>query len=131
MEREWHSIDKHRLSKYLSLVRKTHEQSLRYCKQLEWQPEVLDNFNKLLIEGPLNPSSPSLGIKFQLVQVHLDEIFKVAKEVWFFSHYSKLTYQHSSQLLHQLLFPFYRLFAETNDKRIIERLKTDIFDALL
>jgi hypothetical protein len=81
MEREWESIDRNRLNKFLALLRKTHEQSLRFAANLEWKTEVLQPFFNELLSGPLNPSTPSsTGIKFQLVDIYLDEFYRVAKK---------------------------------------------------
>lgn len=78
MEREWGSIDRNRLSKFLSLLRKTHEQSLHFAAQLGWRQEVLEPFFKELLSGPLNPNSTS-GIIFQLIDIYLDEFYRVTK----------------------------------------------------
>ena len=77
MTREWHSIDRLRLDKYLTLIREIVNETFARLSRDDWADTALIEGNcSILAEGPLNPSDRKVpdGLRFHILDVYLDEL---------------------------------------------------------
>jgi len=114
LEIEWISIDRLRLDKYYMLIRNCLNQSFQYLSNTQWNTELLDQFNCMMLDGPLKLNSQN-GIKFHIIDIFLEELPKVTKN------------QISPKIFNHILHPFYFLIAKAEDKQVRKRVKANIF----
>ncbi|KAF3993453.1 hypothetical protein FT663_00476 [Candidozyma haemuli var. vulneris] len=75
ISKEWPTIDKWRIDKYLMLIRRVIRHQLFRLEASEWQEEQLDNFLSVLHALPLSddPKMPK-ALSYHIVDLFLDEI---------------------------------------------------------
>lgn len=79
MAREWTNIEALRLDKYLYLIRQYMNASFQHLAAKKWKPSVVEEFNKITEETPLNPSDMKIpnGLRYHVLDVWVDELEKV------------------------------------------------------
>lgn len=79
MAREWTNIEALRLDKYLYLIRQYVNASFQYLAAKKWKPSVLQEFNKVMEETPLNTTDMKIpnGLRYHVLDVWVDELEKV------------------------------------------------------
>jgi hypothetical protein len=119
MQREWAGIDKHRIDKYLSLVRRILHESLRYCllpvsAQLSTARtcRLSDLLLRKVLMLPLN------GIRFHVCEIVMDELCATAPKI-------------SSLQLLPILEPFISQSQTCADHGLFEHIVKDVFERLL
>ncbi len=120
MDREWPGIDKLRLNKFYYLVRCFQRESLIYMAKSNWDDDVVDAFNVVLVEGPLSCEAKCTDLKLHLADLFLDEL---ANSGTFDSGFS-------SDILMKLLEPYFQLVVRAKDKSVFERGFSRIFESL-
>jgi ribosomal RNA-processing protein 1 len=84
MAREWSHIESLRLDKYLYLIRKYLNASFEFLARRKWKTSVLEEWNAILEETPLNTSDMKIpnGLRYHVLDIWVDELEKVAGEKW-------------------------------------------------
>lgn len=79
MSREWTNIEALRLDKYLYLIRQYMNASFQYLAAKKWKSSVLEKFNAIMEETPLNPTNMKVpnGLRYHVLDVWVDELEKV------------------------------------------------------
>ncbi|XP_067945770.1 ribosomal RNA processing protein 1 homolog [Watersipora subatra] len=79
--REWTSIDKWRMDKFLMLLRKMLRQSFEFLKKKNWSEKLVRQFlgfiSKYILHDHNHATSPD-GVRFHLADVYLTELEKVS-----------------------------------------------------
>jgi ribosomal RNA-processing protein 1 len=119
MQREWGGIDKHRVDKYLSLLRRMLYEALRYsCPSAAdaagGTPARIERLSALLSDVL---SMPPNGPRFQLCETLLDELCAAVPDV-------------TSTELVGILTPFFAQLSVCSDRGFFDRVVA-VFDALL
>ncbi|KAJ4485826.1 nucleolar protein,Nop52-domain-containing protein [Lentinula aciculospora] len=125
--REWNGIDRLRLDKYLMLVRRFVNVSLRFLMQHGWDSKICQEYNNILTHqgGPLCPSDGrvSVGLVYHVTDVYLEELDK--------SHRSSTQDAPKPVPLALILSPFFNLAAQTPLGTTYKHLQTSLFEPLL
>ncbi len=121
IQREWAGIDKHRVDKYLSLIRRMLYEALRYCL-----PSAADSsggsighiqhLSILLSKAVL--SKPANGIRFHVCEIFVEEVCSAAPDI-------------ASEELLLALEPFFAMARSCSDRVLFERIVKDVFEVLL
>jgi ribosomal RNA-processing protein 1 len=84
MAREWSHIEALRLDKYLYLIRRYLNASFEFLACRKWKASVLEDWNKIVEETPLDPSDMKIpnGLRYHMLDIWADELEKVAGEKW-------------------------------------------------
>jgi ribosomal RNA-processing protein 1 len=57
--REWIGIDKWRIDKFMMMIRSMLKQTFSYICSKKWNKDLIEEFNKILLEYPLNINEDS------------------------------------------------------------------------
>jgi ribosomal RNA-processing protein 1 len=84
MSREWQHIEALRLDKYLYLIRRYLNASFEFLAKQKWKQSVLEEWNEILEETPLNPKDMRVpnGLRYHIMDIWVDELNKVAGSKW-------------------------------------------------
>lgn len=84
MSREWSHIEALRLDKYLYLIRRYLNASFEFLSRKKWQKSVIEEWNKIVEETPLNPKDMKVpnGLRYHVMDIWVDELGKVSGEKW-------------------------------------------------
>ncbi|KAJ4361161.1 hypothetical protein N0V95_002130 [Ascochyta clinopodiicola] len=82
MAREWTNIEALRLDKYLYLIRQYINASFKYLATKKWKKAVLEEWNTIVEETPLNPTNMKIpnGLRYHVLDVWVDELEKVESD---------------------------------------------------
>jgi ribosomal RNA-processing protein 1 len=82
VSREWINIEALRLDKYLYLIRQYMNASFQHLAAKKWKPSVLQEFNKIMEERPMNPTDSKIpnGLRYHVLDVWVDELEKVKSD---------------------------------------------------
>lgn len=83
MTREWHSIDRLRLDKYLTLIRSFINETFARLGRDSWSDiQLVEDTSEILAKGPFSPSDRKVpdGLRFHMLDVYLDELDKVDED---------------------------------------------------
>jgi ribosomal RNA-processing protein 1 len=82
--REWSHMESLRLDKYLYLIRKYLNASFEFLARKKWKKSVVEEWNKILEETPLNPKDMKLpnGLRYHVMDIWVDELSKVSGPKW-------------------------------------------------
>ena len=82
--REWIGIDRHRMDKYLLLVRRLTSQVLRYCADREWEVKATTDVAQMMMRTALIPTGQGelgvvdVGLRLHVAELFVPELRKVA-----------------------------------------------------
>jgi ribosomal RNA-processing protein 1 len=84
MSREWQHIEALRLDKYLYLIRRYLNASFEFLAKQKWKQSVLEEWNEILEETPLNPKDMRVpnGLRYHIMDIWVDELNKVVGSKW-------------------------------------------------
>lgn len=84
MSREWSHIEALRLDKYLYLIRRYLNASFEFLSRKKWKKGVLEEWNKIVEETPLNPKDMKIpnGLRYHVMDIWVDELGKVSGDRW-------------------------------------------------
>jgi len=119
IQREWHVIDKLRLDKYYTLLRKFMLESFNWLKEKGWEIQFVQEWMDILFTGPLSDKAPR-GVGYHIVEVFFDELWQVEK-----------SHMLAPAIMVVLLEPYYEKLANSQDSVLVTRIKENIFDKLL
>eukprot|EP01103_Thecamoeba_quadrilineata_P007288 TRINITY_DN1712_c0_g1_i1.p1 TRINITY_DN1712_c0_g1~~TRINITY_DN1712_c0_g1_i1.p1 ORF type:complete len:449 (-),score=113.53 TRINITY_DN1712_c0_g1_i1:15-1319(-) len=121
MMREWIHIDLLRLDKFLTLVRKFFEESLRFLDKRGWVGAEIKQFCDLLLECPLNPKASITfhsGLGLHLADIYLESLKKC---LW------KPIAPHKLKTLLDLMLD---VLKSSPDKTLVKRIYKSVFKTL-
>ncbi|KAF9408762.1 hypothetical protein BGZ94_002192 [Podila epigama] len=119
---EWHGIDRLRLDKFYFFLRRFQYYSFRLLKEHAWDLETIEEFNNVLINGPLNASDRTVpdGIRFHLIEIYLEELEKTVE------------IRHSGQVpTAHILEPMFTLMSQTVNGKVFKMVAEEVFEAIL
>ncbi|KAJ1907937.1 hypothetical protein LPJ81_000431 [Coemansia sp. IMI 209127] len=78
--REWFDIDKHRIDKYLLLMRRVVYFALKSMESNDWDEQLVAEYVNVYQEYPVNPSDPKVpnSIRTHVADIYVDEIVRLA-----------------------------------------------------
>lgn len=120
MAREWHGIDRLRLDKFYTLIRRVVRHCFGYLKSKVWEQGLVGGAVEVLASGPLCPdlSQTCSGVQLHVVEVYVPELIAMA------------TGCVSCVPSLELLQPCCNLLAMTKDLTVAETLCRSIFDPI-
>ncbi|ESP02001.1 hypothetical protein LOTGIDRAFT_157138 [Lottia gigantea] len=107
--REWLTLDKWRLDKFMMLIRRNLREMLRYVQNRNWNKSSIDNLCAVLKETVLNPSDVKVpfGFRAYFNLIFLEELFLTGlKKV-------------SSLKLCEILEPFFNFLYQSTQKEVV------------
>lgn len=112
------------LDKYLWLLRFWMNDSLRFLKDQEFDDEVCDSFNAILLSTALNPDSSQSfqGLVDHLTDVFLPELTKVLGADW---------WTLDEGVLLTLFFPWLQLLSSSSEPGVVHHLVDEMFENVI
>ncbi|KAF9937538.1 hypothetical protein BGZ65_001394 [Modicella reniformis] len=119
---EWNGIDRLRLDKYYFLLRRFLSYSFRTLKQNDWDLETINEFSKVMVNGPLNATNTKVpdGIRFHLIEIYLEELEKIVNV----THSGEVPTAH-------ILQPMFHILGQTINGKVFRMVAEDVFEAIL
>ncbi|KAG0019577.1 hypothetical protein BGZ81_009680 [Podila clonocystis] len=119
---EWHGIDRLRLDKFYFLLRRFLSYSFRMLKENEWDLETIEEFSKVMIDGPLNASNKTVpdGIRFHLIEIYLEELEKIVEVA-----------QSGQVPTAHVLAPMFHLMSCTVNGKVFKKVAEEVFEEIL
>ncbi|KAG0347874.1 hypothetical protein BG004_006670 [Podila humilis] len=119
---EWHGIDRLRLDKFYFLLRRFLSYSFRMLKENDWDLDTINEFSKVMIDGPLNASNKTVpdGIRFHLIDIYLEELEKIVEV----SQSGQVPTAH-------ILAPMFQLMSGTINVKVFKKVAEEIFEEIL
>ena len=137
MQREWHTLDHHRLNKFYHLSRKMMEKTAQFMEAYEWNMDMVDAVCDLLLTngGPLDTTGEFHNLD-QLQNNSQTAVIKSPVGIQYLIVETYTTLLHSEKegmktaAKISLLQPILILLITTHDTRLIEKIQTSIFDPI-
>lgn len=124
--REWIGIDRLRLDKFMTLVRKFTCQLLIYCQIREWDDDVCQKAVTVLAEWPLNTDRiDNRGMLLHITDIFITELSRIHAMT------QGKAPVITTSALHIFLAPFYRIISTNKDKALIKRVVRSVFEPML
>mmetsp|Transcript_2122 Transcript_2122/g.4353 ORF Transcript_2122/g.4353 Transcript_2122/m.4353 type:complete len:401 (-) Transcript_2122:380-1582(-) len=122
MSREWGGIDRHRMDKFMMLVRCFVKHSLEFLKKLKWHAQVLDEYMTIMMEIPFcwAVDKHAVGIQIHVSDIFFEELGKVVP-------FDEM----NSDTIIRLAKPFLHCFKSCSEKVFLKRAEEAILHTLL
>ncbi|KAF9579353.1 hypothetical protein BGW38_004429 [Lunasporangiospora selenospora] len=119
---EWNGIDRLRLDKFYFLLRCFVLYSFRMLKENEWDLDTIEEYNNVMINGPLNATNPTVpdGIRFHLIEIYLQELEKTVDVA-----------QSGEVPTAHILKPMFHLLGNTVNRKVFKMVAEDVFENIL
>lgn len=119
--REWAGIDKFRLDKYLWLLRFFVSDYMRFLKEHDYDDDLFDAMNLILLETALNPETALTyhGLMDHLIDVFLMELSKHLGDEWWLA---------EEDILLSFFFPWLQLLASCDNPSVVHHLVDEIWE---
>lgn len=117
MRREWPRIDRHRLDKFMSLLRRFVHEAVAAVAEAAWSVEAVAAFQELVQTQVLQDGVPN-GVRLHSLDVLLDEIATAAPNI-------------ETPQLQALLVPVYEHAVRTSESFIFDRLMREVANSLV
>jgi len=118
IQREWVHIDRLRLDKFLSLIRRFTEQAFKFLHNQNWDPDFIRKYNDILSKGPLNHLIDLNGVRNHLCDVFIDSLWTAIDKPL------------GNETFELLLEPFFEIFKKSPNKLLTKRAFKRIFQYL-
>ncbi|KAJ1806150.1 hypothetical protein LPJ75_005125, partial [Coemansia sp. RSA 2598] len=81
--REWYDIDKHRVDKYLLLMRRVVFFTMRSMHQSHWDDQLVGEYMDVYSQFPVNPNEPKVpnSTRLHVADVFVDELVRLSAEI--------------------------------------------------
>jgi len=118
IQTSWEKIDRHRMDKYLMLMRCFLAETLKYLRTRKWDPELIEDLNQMLKDvSPLVPEvTEGLGVPMQYAGMWMSEFMIQHEEA-----------ACSEETFMLLLEPFFDMIVKGNHQTLSEQIHTKIF----
>ncbi|KAJ1991820.1 hypothetical protein GGI26_003714 [Coemansia sp. RSA 1358] len=125
--REWFDIDKHRLDKYLLLMRRVVFFTFRSMQRNSWDRQLVSDYLKVYQEYPVNSSEPKVpnSIRTHVADVYIDEMVRLVATVM---NDGEAQQGESSEIpVATLLEPFIRFIGCSTIKHLPSKIQESVF----
>jgi len=121
MVREWFTIDRYRLEKFMMLIRKFMYESFMLLKKKKWEMKWIKHFRKVLKKTVLNSASESapLGLKIHIAEVYMDELNKVGGR------------ELSPELVKAFIIPYCNVLCTSDEPSLVSTVAKEVFIYLI
>jgi ribosomal RNA-processing protein 1 len=128
MRREWFGIDRIRLDKYLMLIRKFVNHSLRQLQASKWKTSQVQAFSTFLQNNVMLPEDtlPAAGVSYHIADIIIPELQNIVE-----NNKNINNSPPSDATLKLLLAPFIKTTQLTGDPALLARLKSGFFSPLM
>lgn len=117
--KNWKNLDKHRIAKYMTLIRKFTGETIELIKSKNYDLGLIEKINEILLKGPLNVDILLVeAIRIFMFEIILEEIQKHAEEI-------------TQDALIALLKPYFICFVRTTNQGLERRAKEEFLEKLL
>ncbi|KAK9810440.1 hypothetical protein WJX72_010775 [[Myrmecia] bisecta] len=124
MQREWFGIDRLRLDKFMTLVRRFIHAMFALLRDSDWDAELAEHYIEFVRDEILVPSGSRTrtpaGLVYHLADVWIPELQAAA-----------VSKRPSPATLHVLVMPFCRLLAALDRPMALARVRESVFDAIV
>ena len=129
MRREWFGIDKHRMDKFMLLVRKFYRAHLQQLRERDWDMKLVKETGNFWIHEVMLPTDTLVasGFAYHIADIFIPELISVCIE----ARDMELDSRPSSRAVRALMNPFTTALAGTQDKTLIYRLRKGFFEPLV
>ncbi|KAJ1724321.1 hypothetical protein LPJ53_001404 [Coemansia erecta] len=129
--REWYDIDKHRVDKYLLLMRRVVFFTLRSMQQSDWDEKLVHDYIDAYTQFPINPSDPKVphSTRLHVADVFVDELVRVSTEVLKSSDSPRD--EVTKIPVATLLEPFMRFIGSSSIKTLPPRVQESVFENMV
>ena len=79
--REWIGIDKWRIDKFMMMIRSMLKQTFSYICSKKWNKDLIEEFNKILLEYPLNINEDSFPDGEKILNIRITRFVYFSKKV--------------------------------------------------
>ncbi|XP_033758587.1 ribosomal RNA processing protein 1 homolog A-like isoform X2 [Pecten maximus] len=119
--REWDVLDKWRVDKFMTLVRKMLHQTLLFLKNKKWRRNILTEFTSILSSHVMSPDNEKIpqGLRIHLADVYLAELENVGAE------------QLSPELVLVFLEPIFQYVSSAVNTDVMKRVVASVFEVIL
>ncbi|OWF42212.1 ribosomal RNA processing protein 1 homolog A-like [Mizuhopecten yessoensis] len=119
--REWDVLDKWRVDKFMTLVRRMLHQTLLFLKNKKWQRNVLTEFTNILSSSVMSPDNEQIpqGLRIHLADIYLSELEIVGAE------------QLSVEQVLAFLEPFFQYLPTAVNSDVMKRVIASVFEVIL
>nr|XP_042899233.1 ribosomal RNA processing protein 1 homolog B isoform X2 [Parasteatoda tepidariorum] len=117
MAREWFTIDRYRLEKFMMLVRKFLSESFVFLKNKKWDVELIKQFKKVMKKTVINtaPESAPLGLKIHVAEIYTEELAKVGAD------------ELSPETVKTFLVPFCNILCNSEEPSLVKTIAKEVF----
>ncbi|KAJ2786803.1 hypothetical protein GGI15_001214 [Coemansia interrupta] len=129
--REWYDIDKHRVDKYLLLMRRVVFFTLRSMQQSDWDETLVRDYIDAYTQFPINPSDPKIphSTRLHVADVFVDELVRVSTDILKSSDSPR---EDVSKIpVATLLEPFMRFIGSSSIKSLPPRVQESVFENMV
>jgi len=118
IQTSWEKIDRHRMDKYLMLMRCFLAETLKYVRTRKWDTDLIEDLNQMLVDvSPLVPNvTEGLGVSMQYAGMWMSEFM--------IQHEETACPQETFMLL---LEPFFDLIIRGNHQSLSQQVQTKVF----
>ncbi|KAJ1865231.1 hypothetical protein LPJ73_000071 [Coemansia sp. RSA 2703] len=129
--REWYDIDKHRVDKYLLLMRRIVFFTFRSMQQGGWDEKLVSDYIDAYTQFPINPSDPKIphSTRLHVADVFVDELVRVSTEILKSSDNPRD--EVSKIPVAALLEPFMRFIGSSSIKTLPPRVQESVFENMV
>lgn len=120
MVREWFTIDRYRLEKFMMLVRKFLHESFVLLKNQKWETKWIKYFKKVLKKTVLSEEGNApLGLKIHICEIYMEELAKVGE--------NKL----SPETVKSFIIPFCNVLCTSDEPSVVKTISKEVFIYLI
>ncbi|KAJ1942268.1 hypothetical protein EC988_006538, partial [Linderina pennispora] len=125
--REWSALDKHRIDKYLLLLRRVVFFSLKSLEQSSWDAELVGEYAQIYGTFPLHPTNLRIphSVRTQVANVFIDELVRLNSEML------KEERDNTDMPVGALLEPFARFIGATTIRHLPPIIQESVFDNMV
>ncbi|KAJ1931732.1 hypothetical protein FBU59_006614, partial [Linderina macrospora] len=125
--REWSALDKHRIDKYLLLLRRVVFFSLKSLEQSSWEAELVSEYAQIYGTFPLHPTNLRIphSVRTHVANVFIDELVRLNSEM------IKEERDNTGVPVAALLEPFARFIGATTIRHLPPIIQESVFDGMV
>jgi hypothetical protein len=116
----WSKLDKHRVAKYMSLIRRFVEQSIVFLNKYSFDDSLLNHFMQMMLQGPLNINNRLIGS----LQAHIITCLYPSMKKFGYENMSEAAFMSIMEV-------FFNFYAETFDTAVMKTIESELFEPML
>ncbi|KAJ1896323.1 hypothetical protein LPJ66_004061 [Kickxella alabastrina] len=133
ISREWFDIDKHRIDKYLLLIRRMVFFTFRSMHQSDWNEQLVREYIDVYYQFPINPTDPKVpnSTRSHIADVYVDELVRLSTEILKSSDEDEAEAEVAKIPVTTLLEPFMRFIGTTTIKHLPPQIQESVFENMV